>query len=124
MLRGLRRGGVPVEFLTDEEAARYGRYGDPPSRPVLEKLFFLDDDDKALIARRRSPHMMLGFALQLVTVRYLGTFLIDPLDVPTEVTDHVAGQLGLADPSCVKRYTERRTTRFERPRRSGRPPRP
>lgn len=52
-------------------------------------------------------------ALHLVTVRYLGTFLIDPLDVPTEVTDYVAGQLGIADPSCVKRYTERRTTRFE-----------
>jgi hypothetical protein len=42
MLRGLRCGGVPVEFLTDEKAARYGRYGDPPSRPVLETLFFID----------------------------------------------------------------------------------
>lgn len=35
------------------------------------------------------------------------------MDVPTGVTDYVAGQLGIADPSCVKRYTERRTTRFE-----------
>ena len=113
MLRGLCCGGVPVEFLTDEEAARYGRYSGPLSRPVLEKLFYLDDEDKQLIERRHRPHLMLGFAVQLVTVRYLGTFLNDPLDVPTEVIDYVAGQLGIEDPSRVKRYTERRPTRFE-----------
>ena len=47
------------------------------------------------------------------TVRYLGTFLTDPLDVPPVVLEHLAGQLEIADPSCVKRYTERRTTPFE-----------
>jgi uncharacterized protein DUF4158 len=44
---------VPVEFLTDEEAASYGRYNGAPSRAELERAFFLDDADKALIARRR-----------------------------------------------------------------------
>ena len=51
--------------------------------------------------------------MQLVTVRYLGCFLADPLAVPTEVVDVVAGQLGIADPSCVKRYTEREKTRLD-----------
>jgi hypothetical protein len=55
----------------------------------------------------------LGLALQLTTVRFLGTFLPDPLDVPTVVLERLAGQLQIADPSCVKRYTERRTTLFE-----------
>jgi Domain of unknown function (DUF4158) len=50
---------------------------------------------------------------QLTTVRYLGTFLPDPLDVPAVVLERLAGQLQIADPSCVKRYTERRTTPFE-----------
>jgi len=76
-------------------------------------LCFLDDADRELIARRRGDVSRLGFALQLVTVRSLGTFLTDPLDVPTAVLDFVAEQLGIADPSCVKGYVERRTTRFE-----------
>jgi hypothetical protein len=36
-----------------------------------------------------------------VTARYLGTFLADPLDVPSEVLDFVAEQLEVADPSRV-----------------------
>jgi hypothetical protein len=69
--------------------------------------------DRALIARRRGDHTRLGFALQLTTVRYLGMFLPDPLEVPAVVLDRLASQLQIADPSCVKRYTERRTTPFE-----------
>jgi hypothetical protein len=103
---------TPVEFLTDDEVA-YGRYAGTPSEGELDRMFFLDDADRALIARRRGDHTRLGFALQLTTVRYLGTFLSDPLEVPAVVLDRLAGQLQIADPSCVKRYTERRTTPFE-----------
>ena len=104
---------MPVEFLSDEEAAAYGRFIGPPSREELERSFFLDDADRVLIARHRGDHNRLGFALQLTTVRSLGLFLVDPLDVPGVVLDYLAGQLGIADPSCVARYMERRTTRFE-----------
>jgi hypothetical protein len=37
----LRCWAVPVEFLTDEEAASYGRYNGSPSRAELERAFFL-----------------------------------------------------------------------------------
>jgi hypothetical protein len=104
---------VPVEFLTDERAAVYGRFGQRPSRLELERFCFLDDADLGLINKRRGDHSRLGFALQLVTVRATGAFLSDPLDVPTVVLDDVVAQLGIADPSVVKHYTERRTTRFE-----------
>lgn len=101
---------MPVEFLPDEPAARYGRFAEAPSRADLDRLCLLDDADCRLVARRRGDVSRLGFALQLVTVRSLGTFLPDPLDVPTSVLDFVAEQLGIADPSCVKGYVERRST--------------
>ena len=68
---------MPVEFLTDDEAA-YGRYAGVPSRADLELVFFLDDEDRALIERRRGEHMKLGFGLQLVTIRWVGAFLENP----------------------------------------------
>jgi Domain of unknown function (DUF4158) len=104
---------VPVEFLSDAEAAAYGRFGGPPSRAELERVFFLDDADRALIVGHRGAYNRLGFALQLTTVRSLGLFLADPLEVPGVVLDYLAGQLEIVDASCVARYMERRTTRFE-----------
>jgi TnpA family transposase len=104
---------MPVEFLTDDEAAAYGRYAGPPSQADLERVFFLDDEDRKLVDLRRGDHMKAGFALQLVTVRWLGTFLEDPLDVPGRVLDFAAGQLGIADPAVVKRYAERVKTKSD-----------
>jgi len=105
--------GVPVEFLTDHDVAGYGQFNGAPSKADLDRAFFLDDEDKALIKKRRGDHNQLGFGLQLTTVRHLGMFLVDPLNVPTAVVDYLAEQLEIADPSQAKRYGERRTTRFE-----------
>lgn len=99
--------------LEDFDATRYGGFAEAPSRQELERYCFLDDMDRELVAKRRGDHNRLGFALQLVTVRCLGTFLADPLDVPTVVVDYLASQLGIADASCVKAYLEREKTRFE-----------
>jgi TnpA family transposase len=104
---------MPVEFLSDDEVARFGRYQEDPSRRDLERFFFLDDADLLLVDRRRADHVRLGFALQLTTVRFLGTFLSDPLDAPWQVVDYLAVQLGVEDPSVVKRYTERAALRWE-----------
>nr|WP_277611213.1 DUF4158 domain-containing protein [Streptomyces scabichelini] len=50
----------------------------------------------------------------MCTVRYVGRFLVDdPLDVPWSVVEHLAAQLGIEDPLCVKRYTERLKTAYE-----------
>ncbi|MGI5423928.1 Tn3 family transposase [Streptomyces sp. CA-179760] len=96
---------MPVEFLTDEQAEAYGKFAEEPTRPELERFFFLGDVDRDLIARRRSTHHQLGFALQMCTVRYIGRFLPDnPLDAPWPVVEHLAAQLGIEDPSVVKRW--------------------
>ncbi len=51
--------------------------------------------------------------LQASTVRYLGAFLEDPLDVPWTVVEYLAVQLGISDPSCVNRYVDREMTAYE-----------
>jgi hypothetical protein len=104
---------VPVEFLTEDQAAAYGRFGGEPSRAELERFFFLDDSDRGRVEKRRGEHNQLGYAVQLGTVRFLGTFLTDPLDVPWSVVDYVAVQLDVADSSVIKRYTEREKTAYE-----------
>ena len=105
--------GVPVEFLTDDQAEAYGRFREEPTRPELERFFFLDDMDRDLIALRRTRCHQLGFAVQMCTVRYIGVFLEDPLEGPWGVVEYLAGQLGIQDPSCVKGYTERGKTAYE-----------
>jgi hypothetical protein len=100
-------------FLTAKQLAVCGCFDGAPSSEELERFFFLDDEDRKLIAKRRGDASRLGFALQLTTVRFLGTFPDDPLDVPSVVLDELAGQLVIADPSCVKRYVERPNTKWE-----------
>ncbi|MGH3436071.1 MAG: Tn3 family transposase [Sciscionella sp.] len=104
---------MPVEFLTDEQAESYGTFAQEPTRPELERFFFLDDEDRRLISKRRGDHSRLGFSLQVCTVRYVGLFLEDPLAVPWPVVEYLAEQLGIADPSCVKSYTKREMTAYE-----------
>jgi hypothetical protein len=105
---------VPVEFLSDQQAEAYGTFTEVSTRPELERFFLLDDDDRDLIALRRTDTHRLGMAVQICTVRYVGRFLgEDPLAVPWEAVEYLAGQLGIVDAPCAKRYAERRPTVYE-----------
>jgi hypothetical protein len=53
---------MPVEFLTDEQAA-YGCFKEVPTRPELERFFFLDSDDLDLVALRRTDGHRLGMVI-------------------------------------------------------------
>lgn len=104
---------MPVEFLSDEQVAAYGRFTGELSAGEVERFFYLDDADRNLIARRRLDHHRLGFAVQLGTVRAVGRFLEDPLDVPWPAVEFLADQLAIGDASCVEKYVQRSQTPYE-----------
>lgn len=98
---------MPVNFLTTAQRERYGRFNTVPDESQLGAFFHLDADARRLAMGAYGPRNQLGLALQLTTVRFLGTFLDDPTEVPTAVVDFVAEQLGLTA-DHLKGYGEKK----------------
>jgi TnpA family transposase len=97
---------MPVDFLTAAQEQRYGRFAGEPTPQQLAKYFHLDETDRRRISRRHGDHNKLGFAAQLGTVRFLGTFLAQPTEVPRGALMYLALQLGISDPGCIRHYQD------------------
>src|SRR3982074_2903572 len=104
---------MPTKFLTDAQERAYGHYVGPPSNRQLAAYFHLDDADLELVNVRRGAHNKLGFALQLTTARFLGTFLTEPTAVSPNVVACMAAQLGIHDVACLAEYGARSNTAWE-----------
>ncbi|MFF4794516.1 DUF4158 domain-containing protein [Streptomyces sp. NPDC001276] len=76
-----------------------GAFTEEPTRPELERFFFLDDDDRDLIALRRTDAHRRGMALQtLHGPLYQPVPGRGPARGAWEAVEYLAGQLGIADP--------------------------
>lgn len=103
---------MAFEFLTDEHLAQYGRYRGDPTAAQFQDSFHLTSQHLKRIDELRHPHTKLGFAIQLCTLKFLGTFLPDPIDVPDSVIRTLSTQLQLPPCTDLARYLDRRETRF------------
>jgi TnpA family transposase len=104
---------MPVEFLTHEQEVKYGKFSEDPSPEQLAKYFWFDDKDKNAIFNHRHDYNRLGFALQLGTVRFLGTFLTTPIEVPANVISYVSQQLKIK-PEVASFYNSEKNTQNHR----------
>lgn len=100
---------MPVQFLTDEHRRRYGRFVGEPSSAQLARYFLLSTSDLELIRTKLETYTQLGYALQLVTARFLGTLLDDPTDVPASVKHYVARQIGIPAATDLSAYPQSKT---------------
>ena len=110
---------MPVQFLSPNQIAQYGRYAADPSPKQLARYFHLDDADLGVMDIWREDHTRLGFAVQLCTVRFLGNFLTDWAELPLVILVYLAKQLGIKDTSVWQRHyvgskTQKRHRQFIR----------
>ena len=100
---------MPGEFLTKEQRELYANYNGIPSSSQLAQYFYLDELDLRLIQKQHGEVNRFGFALQVCTVKFLGTFIPDILEIPQSVVYYVADQLSIPDPmSFLSAYSNDR----------------
>lgn len=104
---------MAVNFLTSEYKEKYGKYSGEPNEIQLAKYFHLDETDLEFISSRRGDHNRLGIALQLTSIRFLGTSYLELTLIPENVRSFVAKQLEIKDIAVLLDYGKRDITKYE-----------
>lgn len=98
---------MPASYLSPTHYEVYGQYNGSPSDAQLSRYFYLDDFDHEQIGTRRQSIGRLGFALQLTSVRFLGTYPQNLMTIPDVVMRFVSDQLTIeSQPDQLQGYSE------------------
>jgi Domain of unknown function (DUF4158) len=97
---------MAIEFLTIEQRRSHGCFNGEPTADQLARYFHLDDFDRPIIEEHRGDHNRLGFAVQLCTARFLGTFLENLSDTPNGVVAFIGQQLGIRNLDAFEDYCD------------------
>lgn len=98
---------MPVNILTPHQRRQYGRFTASISPEQIAKHCYLTPSEiSQVVIRRPQAWQQLGYAIQLMTVRYLGTFLElkETLKVPKILMTFAAQQLQLHEIPDMTRY--------------------
>lgn len=106
---------MPVNFLSEAERLRFTAFPDNLSADDLIGFFTLSQVDAQQIPAHASAVNRLGFALQLLLLRFLGFHLPDLTLVPEIVIEFVASQIEVESVQ-VKSYGTREQTRSDHQR--------
>ncbi|MFO8930423.1 Tn3 family transposase [Legionella pneumophila serogroup 1] len=98
---------MPVDFLSPTHRENYGRYPNDLTPEFIANYFFLDDQDREWIKSKRGQFSRLGYALQLTTARFIGTFYSDFTEIPYKIIERIAIQINVDDiQSSLDRYQQ------------------
>ena len=100
---------MPVSFLSEAERLRLNSFPADLSANDLIAHFTLTDSDFRQIPKSSTPPNQLGFALQLLLLRFLGFYLADFNSIPQFVIKFVASQIEI-EAEELESYGERQAT--------------
>ncbi|MFF5211019.1 DUF4158 domain-containing protein [Streptosporangium sp. NPDC000396] len=70
---------MPVNFLTEDQRGRWGRFNEVPDLTQLGGFFHLEAADRRRAMAANGARNQLGYAVQLGTARFLNCFLTEPI---------------------------------------------
>ena len=97
---------MPGQFLSQVERERLQSFPDEITFNELITFFTLSQKDLNLTKKRSGDHNLLGFALQLGTLKFLGFIPDNFPHLPSDVVEYVAQQLNVSV-SVLSLYGER-----------------
>ena len=102
---------MPVRLLTAAERNRLTRFPSEVSPEDLAAHATLSDADLDVVRQQRGGANRLGFAVQLVTLRFLGFVPHDMGATPEPIVRYLANQVGVAPPTLAEYGGRFETTR-------------